>query len=280
MAAMSTAALSAGGSPHAITAVYSGNSVFGGSTSSMLSQIITNGLSNLTYTDITNGLVAWYPLAGNVNDHSGNGYNATATGNIAYTYGVLSVPNTALLPDGTTTYLTKSNLSAAISTSISISGWIKPKNFANTYSGFGFRAPVDAPGAFYINALSTGNYEVRLRNSSGTAFTSGSISITTNIWTFVSLTYNGSTLTFYTNGVPATSLPASGTLGSSTLSFYIGDSDYLGNLPNFPIGGVRLYNRTLSATEIGTLYANGVAGAPATVTPVLLPPTQFRILGP
>jgi hypothetical protein len=280
MAALSIASLSADGSPHAITAVYGGNSAFGGSTSAILSQSITNGSSNPTYTDITNGLVASYPLAGDVSDHSGNGHNATAAGTIAYTDGVLSIPDTALLPDGTTTSLTTSNLSAAISTSISISGWIKPEDFETAHSGFGFRAPGDTPGAFYVYILNTGDYEVRFRNSSGTAFTSDSIPVATNVWTFVGLTYDGSTLTFYTNGVFAASVAANGTLGSSTLSFFIGDSDYLNYLPDFPMCNIRLYNRALSATEIGTLYANGAAGAPVTITPVLHPPSQFRILGP
>jgi hypothetical protein len=43
MASVSTSALSAGGSPYSITAVYGGDGTFGGSTSSVLSQIISGG---------------------------------------------------------------------------------------------------------------------------------------------------------------------------------------------------------------------------------------------
>ena len=51
LAAFSTSALSAGSSPHSITAVYSGDTTFGGGTSSVLSQNITNPVAiPITYT--------------------------------------------------------------------------------------------------------------------------------------------------------------------------------------------------------------------------------------
>jgi hypothetical protein len=50
LAALSTEALSAAGSPHSITAVYGGDSAFDGSTSSVLSQIITNASAPTTIT--------------------------------------------------------------------------------------------------------------------------------------------------------------------------------------------------------------------------------------
>jgi hypothetical protein len=60
-AAISTAALSFGGSPHSITAVYSGNGIFGGSTSTVLSQILTNagaqGITTGSITDYGNVIV-------------------------------------------------------------------------------------------------------------------------------------------------------------------------------------------------------------------------------
>jgi hypothetical protein len=265
----------ASGSPHAITAVYGGNSTYGGNTSGTLYQIITNPPSLLPPTNsgstITNGLVAWYPLARDVNDYSGNGSNATSFGTITYTNGVLNTANTALNFDGTTTYLMVTNESSRVPSNLSMSGWIKLKDFVVNYGCLGFRAPGDTPGAFYINTLSSGFFEARFRNGSGTAFTSGSISATANVWTFVSLTYDGSTLTFYTNGVAAQSLSGTGNLGSSTLSFYVGGTGGTppADLPNFPMADVRLYNRALSATEIGTLYNNGAAGVPVLPRPVI-----------
>ena len=73
VAATSTTALSVNGSPHSITAVYGGDSAFSNSTSSALSQIITNSTAGAA----TNGLSAsWAFNEGSgttVADSSGNG---------------------------------------------------------------------------------------------------------------------------------------------------------------------------------------------------------------
>jgi hypothetical protein len=210
--------------------------------------------------DITNGLEAWYPLAGDLNDYSGNGNNGTGMGTLAYTSGPLNVANTALGFDGTDTYIYANNVSSAIanSTPITISGWIHPNDTRGVYGCFGFRAPGDGPGAFYIDTLTTGDYEVRFRNSAGTAVTMNA-PITPGAWTFVALTYDGSTLTFYTNGVVAASAPASGSFGVGNLPFYIGGTGYtLTELPDFPMAGVRLYNTAITPAQMGQLYTNGI----------------------
>ena len=216
------------------------------------------------YTDITNGLIARYPLAGDLNDHFA-GNNGTGNGTIAYAKGVNGAANTALGFDGTDTYVSVAQLSNTItnSTSISIMGWVKPNDLASNYNCFGFRAPDDGAGAFYIDTLSSGVYEARFRNTSGTAFTLGSTPVATNVWTFVGLVYDGSSIYFYTNGVLAQSTSASPTFGVGAQPFYVGGAGYSGptsNLPNFAMAGVRFYNRALSANELGTLYANGISG--------------------
>jgi hypothetical protein len=58
MAALSTAALSAAGSPHSITAIYGGDSAFSGSTASALSQIITNAVTAPITNPVTNPITS------------------------------------------------------------------------------------------------------------------------------------------------------------------------------------------------------------------------------
>lgn len=211
--------------------------------------------------NFTNGLVAWYPLAGEISDYSGNGNDGMGIGTLTYTSGPLSVADTALGFDGVDNYVYANNVSELItnSTAISITGWIHPNDANADYGCFGFRAPADGPGAFYINTLSTGNYEARFRNSSGGAVTINA-PFTTGKWTFVALTYDGSTLTIYTNGVAAASAPASGYFGVGNLPFYIGGTGYTptGSLPDFPMAGIRLYNSVISPSTIGQLYTNGI----------------------
>lgn len=209
--------------------------------------------------DITNGLMAWYPLAGDLTDHSGNGNNGTGVGTLAYSGGPLNVANTALGFDGTDTYIYANNVSSSIAntTPITIAGWIHPNDMNGVYGCFGFRAGSDGPGAFYIDTLTTGIYEARFRNGAGNAVTLNA-PLTTGSWVFVALTYDGSTLTLYTNGVAAASAPASGNFGVSNLPFYIGGTGYtLTELPDFPMAGIRLYNRAISPVEMEQLYSNG-----------------------
>jgi Concanavalin A-like lectin/glucanases superfamily/Fibronectin type III domain len=219
--------------------------------------VTTTSLSNYT-----NGLVAWYPLNGNLNDASTNGNNATGAGAIAYVPGPLNAANTALAFDGADTYVYDNNLSSTIANSpgISMTGWIHPNNTNAVYGCYGFRAPSDGPGAFYIDLITPYDYEARFRNSSGTAVTLNA-PYAPGSWIFAGLTYDGSTLTLYTNGVAAASAPASGNFGVSNLPFYLGGTGYFGptaNLPNFPMSGVRLYNSALSPAIMGQLYTNGI----------------------
>ena len=75
----------------------------------------------------------------------------------------------------------------------------------------------------------------------------------TNTWTHLTLTYNGSTLTLYRNGVAVATTNVSGTLSPTTGTLQIGGSQF-GEYFKGLIDEVRIYNRALSATEIQTIY--------------------------
>ena len=93
----------------------------------------------------------------------------------------------------------------------------------------------------------------------------------TNTWTHLALTYNGSTLTLYRNGVAVATSNVSGTLSPTTGTLQIGGSQY-GEYFKGLIDEVRIYNRALSATEIQTIYQQDSAATSQTVaTPVISP---------
>jgi hypothetical protein len=77
----------------------------------------------------------------------------------------------------------------------------------------------------------------------------------------VGLTYDGSTLTLYANGVAVASAPASGNFGVGNVPLYIGATGYTptGSLPDYPMAGIRLYNTALSAATMQQLYNNGIS---------------------
>lgn len=211
--------------------------------------------------DSDGNLVAWYPLAGNLSDYTLNANDGIGVGTIVYTNGPLNATNTALAFDGTDTYVYANNISDFITNSagITLCGWVHPNDLNTSYAGFGLRSPTDNPGAFYVNLLSNGQYQGRYRNDFGDAVDLGG-SFSTNVWTFVALTYDGSTLTLYSNGTAISSAPARSHFAVGGLPLYIGGVGYTptGSLPNFPMAGIRLYNIALSPAAIGQLYTNGI----------------------
>jgi hypothetical protein len=150
-------------------------------------------------------------------DSTGNGHTGTYAG--GYTLNVLGPlvgdVDTGVLFDGTSGQMQSAGISLSAS-QMSVEGWVYPQNNPSHNSMyFGFRAPSDAANNFYVLQLSgTNTLEWRFRNSAGVAVTLNS-AITPSSWHYVSMTYNGSTLTGYVDGVQAVSGAASGSYASS-----------------------------------------------------------------
>src|SRR3989454_6629136 len=69
-----------------------------------------------------------------------------------------------------------------------------------------------------------------------------------NAWTHLAVTYDGTTLSLFRNGVLVASRPASGAVPSSTATLQIGASQF-GEYFNGLIDEVRLYDRALRSEE-------------------------------
>jgi hypothetical protein len=160
--------------------------------------------------------------------------------------------------------VTVSNASALIanSSAISLTCWVYPTNTNIVFPDYdgvcGFRNNVD--GDFYLIRHTNSTLEARFRNSAGTAFDVIGNNIQTNVWQHFALTYNGTTLTLYQNGISAGSIAASGTISSSALIFYIGNMLYNGTSFYWmgKIDEVSLWNKSLSALEVSCIYNNGI----------------------
>ena len=68
----------------------------------------------------------------------------------------------------------------------------------------------------------------------------------------MALTYDGSTLRLFVNGVQVASTPAAGAVQSSTNPLWIGGNSPYGEYFQGVIDEARVYNRALTATEIQT----------------------------
>ncbi|MEP7265054.1 MAG: LamG-like jellyroll fold domain-containing protein [Bacteroidota bacterium] len=166
--------------------------------------------------------------------------------------------------DNVDDYITVPNASAAIvnSQNISLSCWVYPANnniVFPDYDGIcGFRNNVDAD--FYMIQHTATGIEARFRNSAGVAFDVVINSLTINTWQHLVLTYNGSALTLYKNGLSVGSIAASGSITSGTQTLYMGNLLYQGT--NFYFKGkldeVSLWNKALSTQEISCIYNNHI----------------------
>ena len=82
----------------------------------------------------------------------------------------------------------------------------------------------------------------------------------TNAWTHVAATWDGATMTIYTNGQPVASQPATGAITGTSDPLTIGTkntSGVSGDFFNGQLDEVRLYNRALGLAEINTVMHAG-----------------------
>jgi hypothetical protein len=135
---------------------------------------------------------------------------------------------------------------------------VYPKNASPVfpdYDGFcGFRNNSNAD--FYLVQISPTKVEARFRNSTGTVFDILDSALQLNAWQHYVLTYNGSYLSLYRNGVLKQSISATGTITNTAEDFYMGNLIYISN--NFYLNGrldeVSLWNKSLNASEVMCIY--------------------------
>ena len=161
--------------------------------------------------------------------------------------------------DGESDYVEVTNGSAMIANAdqMTLSGWVYPRGpNADSYTQFdgffGFRNNEDAD--FYL--LQLGNYKVecRLRVSGGEEFTivTGENSIISETWHHLVLTYDGSNMILYIDGIEAGSTGAYGQITNEFSPFNIGRLVW--QTANFDLDGqvdeMSLWNITLTEQQV------------------------------
>ena len=82
---------------------------------------------------------------------------------------------------------------------------------------------------------------------------SASNALPVNTWSHVAVTYDGSVVTLYVNGTAVSTNSASGSIVSGTTPLWIGGTSSSTDFFQGRIDEVRVYNRALTTTEIGTI---------------------------
>ena len=197
----------------------------------------------------------WCPtLDDSPDDISGNGNNGTYQGGMGTVADTGSGGTRAYSLDGTNDYIDL-NIGWNFSGPYSYSYWIK-KDPKKNVQVIGNR---DSSSDGWLNYIGSSN---NLVSYNDVTYTSASALILTNaVWTSVAVTFDGSTLGIYKNGVLSSSV-ASGQQTVSTINATIGRY-HSGIYYDGIIDDARIFERSLTQAEITHLAtARGVLGGP------------------
>jgi hypothetical protein len=203
------------------------------------------------------GLVGWWSFnegSGTVvGDGSGDGNTGTINGAtwIGGKYG------NALSFDGTSSYVNIANsASLGLTTDFTISAWIKVTHDSiNDRPILSKRASVgvNVPFSFYIR-----NNQVRFTFNDGSWHDKGStLTFPQNVWVNLAVTLKDSKLHFFINGIDDGEQSYVVTLPVSNTVLDIGQELALSQFFNGAIDEVRIYNRSLTQTEIQAEFNGG-----------------------
>lgn len=220
--------------------------------------------------NLDSGLAGYWPLDNGsgttATDTSTNGNNGTLTNGPTWTTGQIG---SGVDFDGTNDYIVSVANSPAVAslTQGSFAFWLKPRTAGN--QGVIFRSGADGGGnsptsGFEISGdLWAGTQTIRFMTagSTGDMMARSTTTLTLNTWTHVVVVWDG-TLTaanvrFYQNGVldtTVTQFNGSGSYVASDGSFNFGIPDGSGYRLDGVLDEFRVYNRQLSADEVGQLY--------------------------
>ncbi|MCX6307234.1 MAG: FG-GAP-like repeat-containing protein, partial [Bacteroidetes bacterium] len=202
-----------------------------------------------TTTNLSQGLVAYYPFNGNANDESGNGNNGFVSGAIPATDRCGNA-NKAFRFDGINDVIS-TPVSGGFTNEITLCAWYKADGNQNNMSGI-----VSSRSGYYQeNGLGVQNSSIGfwLVNDNGGLGYSVQLDYQ---WHFIAGTYkNGLTKLFYDNQLVAS---RNGIVNFTVdQAFLIGYDNYTGADRHFfgSLDKIQIYNRGLTDNEIANLYS-------------------------
>lgn len=203
------------------------------------------------------GLVSYWKLdesSGNASDSIGS--NTGTNNSVTYTTGKI---NNGASFNGSSSYLSFGTTSTLNPLNISISCWFNSSSIATaqTIISRDTTASIGLDRCYSIYIYSS-KLICELFSSSTVASITGSTTLSSNTWYFVTITYDGVNVKMYLNGVSdATPISTSISLFTASVNTEIGkraSSQYFNGL----VDEVGFWNRALTATEVGILYAGGL----------------------
>jgi hypothetical protein len=200
-------------------------------------------------------LVAFYPLNGNANDESGNGYNGTLINNPTFTLDRFGNPDKAISFDKNASQLVSipDNPSLRIDTELTLSVFVKRKNLAGNHHLINKGGEYNSGSCNYDLSFSDASFVFKYNGN----YHVGYVIHDMNWHQYTITTYHDSPeVKFYIDGVSSPTWINGGTVNiqpTNHSDLQIGGTIYYSD--NI-IDDVRIYNRILSPTEIASLYTN------------------------
>jgi parallel beta-helix repeat protein len=188
-----------------------------------------------------------------VADVSEYGNNATCTPGSCPTWTPDGAYGGAYSFDGMNDYFTVPN-APSITDQITIAAWVMPLSFPSN-------GEIVKNNDAYILRLSgdgSGKVEVLLWTNSSFEYNDGHVKLNLGQWNYVVLTYDGSYVNTYVNGVLDLNDSISGTISPANNLFIGADGQYDSEYFNGSIDEVRLYSRALSPSEVEGLYESNL----------------------
>ena len=221
-------------------------------------------------TAAASGLVAAYGFdegsGTTVTDASGNGNNGTITG---ATWATAGKYGKALSFNGSSALVTIPDAASLhLSTGMTLEAWVNPSTVNANYRDVIYKGNDN----FYLEATSSHSSHPDAGMIAGGTYADafGTAALTRSAWSYLTETYDGSTLRLYVNGTQVASTAHTGTIATSTNPLQIGGDSIYGQYFAGLIDEVRVYNVALTAAQIQADMATPVNnGGPDTT-----PPTQ------
>ena len=155
-------------------------------------------------------------------------------------------------------------LSSYIVGTITLEAWVKPNSFTFFGNNTDLGTIMIANSNFYLSIDSNGKFNAYLQGSAAStpAHLPSTTSVTRHAWNHVVWTYDGAYVRWYLNGVLDKTSSTTYTLGTLTLSNYIGvgseGASTFGRFLDGYVSDCKIYNRALNGTEIQKNYNENV----------------------
>lgn len=214
-----------------------------------------------TCVSASTNIVGWWPGDGNNYDFARTNFAALKSG---ATYGAARVSR-GFSFDGSDDYVEVTNSWALNPTNgLTVEAWVYRTGGAGQNVPIFSKDDTSSMRQYLLTINPSSKFQAHVwTTTSGLVNFPGATSVSLSGWYHVAMTYNGTNLVLYVNGVSDGSASASGKIITGTDPLRIGGS-YSGVWGNYKFAGMidepTVYDRALSASEIAAIYTAGSAG--------------------